>query len=361
MEDENVEVVAKLLINSAFHSLEEWKDNYGIDSCDPKTIYHYSTLDSCSKIIKSRDLYLFHSNYTNDKNEYKSGREILETFMNDRVCFIEGDFRDEDIQYEHYHIYDEKKFDNLLNKTKEEFYKFNSDWFCYIGCFSLPRYQGGYLSSKTFEEMKENDCLSMWRGYGMEGSGGCIGVEYSTLEKEIENKNNLILSKVIYNDHEKYFFMRTLFREVYELYEDIEHKMGLRSSLAAMIHYKNISYNKSFLYKVLAYALSILPTFFKHPGFCSENEIRIIGLSHTYQNIDTRVNFIGKGHDSRPFIKLSFFIDDKFLLPVNRLTLGPQVIDKEFHKYIFKSGCFHYCEGEKICIDKSMLPYRGRM
>ena len=353
-----IKSLGKLLIEDTFRSLDEWRYSQDIDVQEFDNIYQYTTLDACSKIILSQDIWLFDSSHCNDKQEYKNGLDFVHSSFMGKCRFHQSDFPHREDDLYRYDYNDD--FNTVEDKVRNNFSCFNSDWLCYIACFSRPIFHGNHQAQFLKGDLLENDNLSMWRGYGNEASGGCLGFDYQSMVRQFKDNPNCLFVEVLYDDAEKAFFIKCLFRTVYELYCNKNgYSYGrLTNILELDIERLFDRINNEDLFLSLAYALHLVPSFFKHLGFKEEREYRLIHSPEVIGKIDNRVSYLGRGKHARPYIPLSSIIDD-LRLPIVSLTLGAQVSDQAFHKNIFKSKAWEYCNENSIYIQHSLLPYRS--
>ncbi|EPM7938523.1 DUF2971 domain-containing protein [Vibrio alginolyticus] len=357
MIDDKVKLIGKSLIEDAYHSLSEWRYSHENSEQEYKVLYHYSTLDTCSKIILSNDVWLFDSSYCNDKQEYKNGLNYINSSLRSLSIFRKSDFPnqyDELFRYEYDH--------DALSTVRQEIIKrydcLNRDWLCYVACFSKPIFNCSHYGFHSDDGLLDNDNLSMWRGYGNEANGGCLGIDYYSMVNQIQGNPNCLLVEVLYDAQDKDFFIKCLFRTTYELFCNSNESLTNHQRLNNLLELKIGSVSNDDLFLGLAYALHLVPSFFKHTGFKDERELRLVHSPDVMGRIDNRVSYLGDGKDARPYVPLSSLLEN-LKIPILSLTLGAQASDKDFHESIFRSGAYEHCKDKDIVIQHSLLPYRS--
>ena len=197
MVNDKVKLIGKLFIEDTFRSLSEWRTSFGIIEQERSTLYQYTTLDSCANIILSEDIWLFDSCHCNDEQEYKNGLNFVHASLLGGNTFKKTDFPGEDDLFRD--KYDKDTFKAVSLEVMKHFNCFNSDWLCYVACFSKPISSRAYLRSNLEDELLDNDNLSMWRGYGNEAKGGCLGFDYLSLDNQVQNNPSCLLVEVLYD------------------------------------------------------------------------------------------------------------------------------------------------------------------
>lgn len=360
MIDDKVKLIGKLFIEDTFRSLSEWRASYDITEQERSTLYQYTTLDSCANIILSGDIWLFDSRHCNDEQEHKNGLNFVNSSLLGHNTFKKTDFPNEDdlFRYE----YDKDTLKTVSLEVMKHFNCFNSDWLCYVACFSKPISSCTHRRSHLEDELLDNDNLSMWRGYGNEAKGGCLGFDHLSMENQVQDNPSCLLVEVLYDVEEKSFFIKCLFRTIYELFcisnGSKDGVQRLSNLLELEIEKLVGNYKVDDLFLGLAYALHLVPSFFKHAGFKAEREFRLIHSPDVRGRVDSKVSYLGSGKDARPYIPLSSLTNNLDFLITN-LTLGAQVSDKDFHDSLFKSGVWDYCNTNDIALQHSLIPYRS--
>lgn len=117
----------------------------------PEQLAHYTSLASLEKILSSRELWLSNPLYMNDWEELRFGMQEGATAFRTSESIRESCSTDE-------------RFDHLINYFNSLYLEFESDHAldCYVLC----------LSEHT--PSKSDGVLSMWRGYGEQGSGAAL-------------------------------------------------------------------------------------------------------------------------------------------------------------------------------------------
>ena len=367
--DNKILFIAEAIINRNFELLEEWlTEDLNIEMPeDNNLLFHYSSIDTCCKIINSDNLLLFDSVFCNDKQEYKNGLQFVENYLiNDYFdkpeLFNKYDFTSGDGDFYLRTQYNEKLVVELYRLLGIEYSHINRKWLAYITCFSKARYPE---IKDLRESLLPNDNLSMWRGYAKEGQGACIGFFDLELAQLIRKSPGLMMHEVIYKDYQKEFFLKSLFRLIYDMYfyDDNDHEGGSDFGIEFDLEDNDEDLTKEEILKAGSLAFSFIPSFFKHEGFEDENEIRIIYIPSIYKTIDKRIEFMGKGHNARPYLPLSTLIKSrkKYKLPIMNISFGPDVSDQSYHQHFLMTGCKELCKKRKIAEWFSKIPYRSTL
>ncbi|MCY9844541.1 DUF2971 domain-containing protein [Vibrio caribbeanicus] len=358
--NDKVKLIGKLFIEDTFRSLSEWRASYDINEQEQSVLYQYTTLESCANIIISEDIWLFDSRHCNDEQEYKNGLNFVKSSLMESNIFKKFDFPIEDDLCRH--EYDIDTFNTVSREIENRFHNFNSDWLCYVACFSRPISNYTRYRTHLTDDLLDNDNLVMWRGYGNEAKGGCLGFNHLSMEHQTRDNPNCLLVEVLYDVEDKSFFIKCLFRTIYELFcnnSGLNYGIQRSDNLLELRIEKLVgNYDVNDLFLGLAYALHLVPSFFKHAGFEAEREFRLIHSPEVIGRIDSRVSYLGSGKDARPYIPLSSVINN-LDLPIINLTLGSQVSDKDFHDSLFKSGAWGNCNANDIALQHSLIPYRS--
>lgn len=354
-----IALIAKEILRNNYHLLEEWLlEHWETESREyGGSIYHYSSIETCSKIIETDDLRLFDSKFCNDKKEYEEGKSYLNNyFLFKSKNFTKNDFLDfEDENYKRYE-YSQKEVNKVWKILTDEHNKYNSEWLSYVSCFSFPNFRNN-------QHLLDNDNLPMWRGYSREGQGACLSFFRLELDDLINKIPGLLILDVLYDEFRKEFFMKSLFRTAYDMHisKDPDDNSYSSYMLGKYIEQNIGKVSKNEMLEAFAFAFHCIPSFFKHEGFKEEQEVRIIYIPEIYKTLDKRVGFLGNGHNARPYINLSSLIKktSKPILPIYEITFGPDVSDKAYHDEFVMSGGKENCKKRNIQEKHSQIPYRS--
>lgn len=356
-----ISLITKEILRSNYQLLQEWLlEHCEIESREDNTlIYHYSSIETCSKIIESDDLRLFDSKFCNDKNEYEEGKSYLNKFfLFKSMSFTKNDFLNFEDEYYKRYEYSQKEENTVWEKLTEEHNKYNSEWLSYISCFSYPK-------SRENPHLLDNDNLPMWRGYSPEGQGATLGLSRLELYNLINKIPGLLILDVLYDEFQKEFFIKSLFRTAYDICISNNPDDNTYSSymLGKHIEHHIGKVSKKEILEAFGLAFHCIPSFFKHEGFKEEAEVRLIYIPEIHKTVDKRVIFLGDGHNARPYINLSSLIKktSKPMLPIYEITFGPDVSDKAYHDQFVLSGGKENCEKRKIQEKNSKIPYRSNI
>ncbi len=352
---------ATALLEACEYFLHKWRYEYQMMPQPIKTgvLYHYTDLHVCSQILQSNDIYLFDSQSCNDIEEYKHGvekvRQSFSGYSTD-LFFRKSDFPEQSDYHLRYE-YDKKSTNSLFKQLQEKYYVLNPNWLCYVFSLSRPK----NLPPSSYDALLPEDNLSMWRGYGNDGNGCALSFAEDELYAISLATPELMLREVIYDDYEKDFFSKMLFRLIYEIWIFNNNASSTYSTDNLSRYGISLPISHSDITDIGALAFWMLPTFFKHHGFSEENETRLILVPSIHSKIDKSVNYIGTGHSARPYIKFSNVSrKDKKTLPVIGVCIGPNVSNQQYNDYFVKTGGHEIVTTHKLSITNSRLPYRSK-
>lgn len=234
----------------------------------PPLLAHYTSLSTLEKILRSKEFWLSNPLYMNDREELRFGMQegALAVHMNDDLRRACGD---------------QATFERLLEHFNALYgdYSLNQALDAYVLCFS------------AHEPANTDGVLSMWRGYGAEGSGAALLVDTSLFPRL--EQFPLTFGKVQYATADE---RRTWLKDrIAALAKAIEqHERSEENLLAAV--------------RLLIERIKIFSLFTKHSGFVEEQEWRAVYMRERDQR-DLLVD------------SLSYAITDRGAEPKLRLRL----------------------------------------
>jgi len=202
----------------------------------------------------------------------------------------------------------------------------------------------------------------MWRGYGNNGQGASLSISSFELDEIIDEVPNLHLVDVLYEDYQKEFFIKSLFRLAHDSWRKIDNSSSTSYILEKIIENKYGETTQDEIVEAFSIAFQCIPSFFKHEGFSEEREVRLIYIPEIHTRNDTRVDFIGSGHNARPYINFSKLVKTrkKTLLPIIEITFGPDVCDQAYRDDFLLTGGQAAAQRKDIQEKYSRIPYRSR-
>lgn len=245
---------------------------------------HYTTLANIEKILANDEVWFSNPLFMNDKEELRFGlNESLWAFRESKE------------------IKELKQYDKLITHF-EHFYKDFDDNYAldtYVFCLS------------NHENVEDNDgLLSMWRGYGENGSGAALILDTSKFE--VVNNNGLIIAKV--------FYATTKERLTW-----IDKKL---KEFASLIVQNNL--NEKDLWVAVYYLFErfkLFALFTKHKGFDEEKEWRIVydKRRDTQKLFDSMFGYAMTKNGIEPKLKFNVNHKNKLALEsyINKIILGP--------------------------------------
>jgi hypothetical protein len=211
---------------------KDLKTNQGFPNIRP-TLAHYTTLSNIEQILTNNEVWFSNPLYMNDMEELRFG--INESLW----CFRESEDIKKLDQYELISYY----FEGLFKKFNDED-ALDTYVFCLSNC----------------EDINDTDgLLSMWRGYGADGSGAAI--VFDTAKFDVIEDNGLIIAEVFYaTQQERKDWIKNKLMEFVSLVS----KNALdENELSAAVYY-------------LFQRFKFFALFTKHKGFAEEREWRVI-------------------------------------------------------------------------------------
>jgi hypothetical protein len=143
----------------------------------PQVLYHYTTLAGLLGIIATRDIWANHTQYLNDKREFRHAIDVIKEEIALMKNMIE-------------HAPHKARLDEMETAI-----------------------QGlGSMNVCVCSFSEQPDMLSQWRAYG-EGAGFCIGFSGAFL-KALSKENDCWLVRCIYDEAEQRAWMQTLTKDV---------------------------------------------------------------------------------------------------------------------------------------------------
>jgi len=352
-------LIVKAILKYNFYLLNEWLEEHR--DAQPNemknSIYHYASIDTCSKIINSDDLRLYDAKFCNDEQEYEIGKGNVQNFFNriDKNFKVSNFKNNEDEPYQR-HEYSSEQDNIIFDELLGNYSKYNPNWLSYIACFSSP-------TRVNEEHLLPNDNLAMWRGYAKNGQGACLSFSRVDLEDHIENVPNLLMLDVLYEEYQKAFFIKSLYRLAYDMNYCTDTNNNALSSYMLAMHIKtNIgNVSKKQLVEAFSLAFRCIPSFFKHEGFKEENEIRLVYIPNIHTKYDERVSYLGTGNRARPYINLSSLMSDEKspLLPISEITFGPDSCNQSYKDEFLMTNGTAVCLERGIRESFSKIPYRS--
>lgn len=293
---------------------------------NPKTIYHYTSLQGLKSIIETQKIYCTNINFLNDKKEYKYGVDL--------ILGIIKNLKNEDSNT---HILEmvEMNIDLIFNSER------------YVICFS-----------------KNGDLLSQWRAYANHGRGVAIGFDFKlfkTTTEQVLRGKHIEYVEDYQNKRIKDFIQIII--QFYEKKKDI-------------IDWEDSTYDKTVAKIVIKYLEDII-AYYKNPCFDEEKEYRFqyeIDGINTLKG-DEEILFRTSEIMLIPYIELqpqyNTFVEGKTKgnddhntyplhpikqFPISKLIIGPS-LDYEPVKLGIEE-LLRKKDYKDVVIEKSKIPYR---
>lgn len=262
----------------------------------PGELFHYTTAENLTNIIKFGNLWATECTFLNDSEEMLSGMKI---FTEAVECFTDFAFRD-------------------LVKSALVLWNDNS-WMSFVISLS-----------------EHGDLLSQWRTYAHDGTGCAIafdaecirsragfgefvGLDPDKLPKDTSNFYHLL--KVVYKIEEK----RKIAKEFLRIAHDQYQVLGLSHSDAT-------SENMKVFVLLCALRLKEFLISFKNEEFSEEREWRIVSSLH---RDDSAIEFRQTNYGIAPYTRTNLSPKDKIFssrLPIKKIVLGPRNLTKSNQK-----------------------------
>jgi hypothetical protein len=256
---------------------------------------HYTSITTLESILKFNQIWLSNPLFMNDHEELHFGLRIAEQefMIHEGIRAACGNKESHEI---------------LINDFQKKLRQIGSEhaFDTYIACFSLH------------EAVKDKDGkLSMWRGYGGNGSG--VALVFDTTSIKETNTNFLIWAKVHYASREQ----RTAWiRKKLDLFAELLHRYqlppsGYRTAIDSLLE-----------------RFKVFSIFTKHHGFHEEQEWRLVYLRERDKNgmLTDMLGYAIGARGIEPKLKLDLVrlgkIVGQDLSPqriLSRLILGPSI------------------------------------
>lgn len=245
----------------------------------PKELFHYCPLSSLFGIVRSNNLRLRCSKYSNDPNENLIGENVLREILKENTNVKEKKFLSE-----------------ILTEIER-----GRDW-------------SFYHTPYVFCMSTKSEDLNQWRIYADNGRGFCIGLKPSFFINTISSfglpeqmYDKLYLNKCNYDHDEQKNSLKMLLKFILQLKPDKQ-----TDKVLAFI----------FLFKIAS-------SFFKDISYKDEDEWRLVCFPQTQQsNNDSKytINYLSKNSVIIPYIE--FPIDATFENPLfSNIFIGSNVIN----------------------------------
>jgi hypothetical protein len=265
-------------------------------------VYHYTSIETFSKIIKSQSLWFTDSRYLNDSKEFKHGKDVI-------VQIIKG-FR--------------------LRKNKA------------IGKIILENlYLLENFSLYTFCFSKEPDLLSQWTRYSNNGKGLCFGIKLSKLKS--------VLGPCFISDH--------------VIYDNKSQEKRIEQAILESIEYfKNEKINSMNINSIIQYFSYMIATY-KHVGFEEEKEYRCFIINNNKENhlyISSRLDAYITDGICKPYLNVQIengTTNEKRIFPIENISIGP--VNDLYASEIYLSKLLTKNGYPDLAIKKSNIPYRN--
>ncbi|KGN77150.1 hypothetical protein HR17_00420 [Porphyromonas gulae] len=259
-----------------------------VSSQNDTTIYHYTSFNAFSQIIKNNNFRASDPSRLNDKREYKIWFDVFE-----QACCT---LREREDANEYVEIIDE------IKKRVSEFGQYSH----FVTCFSQGR-----------------DLLSQWRAYGDVGSGVCIGLDLDKmLSIMYENEDNydpnnrlfLLHGPIEYNDEVVY---KDIYNHILDILKDY------RDSGYLFKEYTNLVDKVDFLQKSCEKIFMRMQDL-KDGSFWEEKEYRFF-LMQSSNNPRKKKEYFERRWAYIPYVELSA---GKSKFPIKEIIVGPTARDQ---------------------------------
>ena len=272
-------------------------------------LFHYTSAIGLLGILKSHSLWLTHSSFLNDSEEFSYLNKII-TELGDKLPQPRNRSEHLSSAQSVNQIY------NLISAFK--------NWGLFVGCLST----------------KGND-LSQWRGYASGGTGYCLGFDAKDIITALNHTQTdsiakkSYLRKVIYSRYEQERWLKVsfdaIFADAHQITTDIITK--------ANGQHVDISTTETIQYMDAAMRLTLIEfgSCFKHPDFEAESEWRIAHLKlaqHIFPTNDmlrgnplgNNVEFRSSGNTIVPYLPIYLGLESTRggrSIPVKEIMIGP--------------------------------------
>jgi|GEM_PF-3622532 len=273
----------------------------------PELLFHYTSIESLLKILQGNGdkitLRATHANFLNDPEEFEFANSIISKTLK---------------EYEADNQISEKKSENLFGQG---------------GIFGSFAYLQGEPFILSFSE--HQDELSMWRAYGHDGNGVCIGLDTEMLKAYSEDPEVTNTSIV------KCEYRRDVIENHFKRYWGKEYNNFKVEQL------ENGQFRTGFNDGRLFVSMPTYGFTAKSSAYSSEAEWRL--CTSEFRS----VQFTTKGNLIVPFIEHKF---DKKI--IKRIVLGPSLNSMQVMKGLkfFLEKCGF--RGSNVILDTSRISYR---
>ncbi len=303
-------------------------------------VYHYTDISGFRGIIQNQEFWMSNINFMNDKEEFLNGilicREIVNALLSG-ISFLP----EEDIS---------KKYLNEIHKVLAE------------------NKIAEKISHKDIYAMsfcKEGDLLSQWRGYGKE-NGISIGFNAKKLAQM-----NLILNSREQSVIDEESILHADRRIQVRLQEVIYQNEVKNEYLKDMISFglenvekfcNNDRYYAEYVANQMLDLLFGICPIFKNGSFFSEEECRLIYVSHREQELKYRpIEYREKHGIIIPFIRFKLVDNQKNMMeqwPIEKILIGPNARQEELSDgvkfFLLKENLEYLIEKVEV----SKIPFR---
>lgn len=300
--------------------------NHGHLPTPPKTLFHYSSLDTLQKCIESRDIRLSHAEYSNDSRELIQARELI-------LAELDNLIRNSGVPTTFY------------EEVRQMFEVRVSDLDVYIFCMC----EGSSRASA--------DLLSQWRAYGRDGRGGALALGQPGIEAMVRHFPGIRVEKVIYQQSQQVKLVQKALDKGFGRFRPSTNRQLVLEETV----------------EVLTYCIPLM----KHVGFEEEREWRLFympikGTGRPHIQFHARRDFLA------PFVNLrQLWVDvrpliapegrrfqainvpmpsEDNLLPIETVLIGPSLHQslnvRAMNKVVEQSAL-------PIVVEKSAIPYRS--
>lgn len=281
--------------------VHSWFDELWADLSNEETrpstgqLAHYTSITTLESILQHNQIWLSNPLFMNDHEELRFGLRVAE-----QEFMIHDGIRSACGRNENYELLVSNFHEKLRQISNEHAFD------TYIACFSLH------------DPLEDRDGkLSMWRGYGGNGSG--VALVFDTTAIKETNTNYLIWAKVRYASRQQ----RTKW---------IKEKLDLFANLLSGFQLPPSEYWAAI--DSLLERLKVFSIFTKHHGFREEQEWRLVYLRERDKNqmLTNMLSYAIGPRGIEPKLKLDLLrlsqIVEQDLSPqniLNRLILGPSI------------------------------------
>ena len=254
----------------------------------PETLYHYTTAAGFLRIMRSGRLSASHVRFMADPLEVSYGRKLL----TDTLHELAGDWKHRDLEeFEEQILFFSQTHPTMIPPV-------------FAVCFS-----------------QRDDDMSQWDRYGGQGYGYALGFSSDGLRRMRKTGSQLFdsasLHRIVYRQADQAARMRSLLTPALQLWHAARADINLevrRSKLAILSHH------------LALYVLETLSCF-KHPGYDSEEEWRLIYTKGPHVHDPTfDAEYRESSRGLVPYVELE---SESVKLPLTRVLCGPRIASLE--------------------------------